>query len=178
MSRSRAAARQAPCPVAAVRERASRAMVCLQGAAALLVLATRPAHADPLGAPHLLFHQSPPTWLVAAAVATVALVAAAAARRPRNSAALCFAGLVALFGFESSLHSVHHLFDSPGAAGCAIFAGSHQAMDGDAETPEVSAPAWAPGPGPAAAIERLFRREGDLAHGSRAPPLALTAQLS
>src|SRR5205823_11342598 len=119
---------------------------CLAAIAALGFAAT-PAHAGPVASPHSL-----PNDLSGVAVAAVALgvlLLASAGRWRRSAAMLSLAGLMALFGFESSVHSVHHVLDPQSADTCAVFAGSQHALDGAPATPDVARPVWMVRPAPA-----------------------------
>ena len=53
-----------------------------------------------------------------------ALVAVAVARRPRRAVALAIVFVLALFAFETGVHSVHHLNDHGSGATCAVASGT------------------------------------------------------
>lgn len=91
------------------------------------------APADPLPAalpdePPLAWKSAPTgpsaPWAVLLALAVATVVAT---RRPRRALALALAVVLALFAFETGVHSVHHL-NEPRPASCAIaFASQHEA---------------------------------------------------
>jgi len=106
-------------------------------------LAISPAHASPGAEGHALHHASPP---IAAALSLLALGAlcAGAAIRGRKAAVLPLAFLVAVFGLESAVHSVHHLGDAQAAASCAVSSASHHSPGAFPETSDAASPVWRP----------------------------------
>ena len=163
---------------------ARRFPVVLSLALAALVGASVPvsahAPADPAITATVIDIASTATWHAAPTppalpwmgIVVTALVALAVARRPRRAVALAIVFVLALFAFETGVHSVHHLNDHGSGATCAVASGAaHVAgtlVDG--------------GAGEALVLESLERLLLDsrpnaeirslAAHQGRAPPLS------
>jgi MYXO-CTERM domain-containing protein len=93
-------------------------------------------------------------------------------RRPRAAISLAIVLCLAVFAFQSGVHSVHHLDDSAGRASCAIAtAGAH--MSGAVADPGTGEPSALASP-ERLVVELLPHVEGrsPAAHHGRAPPLA------
>ena len=89
----------------------------------------------------------------------------------RRSVIVSLALLVAFFGVESAVHSVHHLSDPEGAASCALFLMSEDLQGACAATPDAgTAPDT---PAGVATVDRAVLQPAHVfnAHEGRAPPL-------
>jgi hypothetical protein len=122
---------------------------------------------------HALAHGSPALW-IGLGLLLVAGLLLADRRRAWHRSVFAFALLVAVFGFESAVHSVHHLSDPQAADSCTFLSGSKHADTASPSVPDTGAPLWT------AASAALI--DADLApplkslrtHEGRAPP-ALSA---
>ena len=133
-----------------------------------LILAPAHAATDPLA--HSQHHGSPGVWIGLALVALAALRLTRATRCGGDAAILSLALVVALFGIESAVHSVHHLSDPDAAASCAMFSASQHAPGAGAETPHEGAPTWTAEPAPVLAEEHTHPLPTFRSHEGRAPP--------
>lgn len=91
---------------------------------------------------HALAHGSPALW-IGLGLLLVAGLLFADRRRAWHRSVFALALLVAVFGFESAVHSVHHLSDPEGADSCTVLSGSKHVDD--TTSPVVSAvgaPLW------------------------------------
>src|SRR5512132_509488 len=86
-----------------------------------------PAYASADASSHSLTRDFSVIWSSAAALGFAAGWRYRARRRRRAVARLLLALLVALFGVETAVHSVHHLVDPQTAGSCAIFSASQHA---------------------------------------------------
>ena len=122
---------------------------------------------------HALEHGSPALW-IGLGLLLVAGLLLADRRRAWHRSVFALALLVAVFGFEAAVHSVHHLSDPQAADSCTFLSGSKHADAASPALPDAGGPLWTATP--AAPID------GDLApplrsvrtHEGRAPP-ALSA---
>jgi hypothetical protein len=122
---------------------------------------------------HALAHISPALW-IALGLLLVAGLLLADRRRVWQRSVFALALLVAVFGFESAVHSVHHLWDPQAADSCTLLSGSNHVDTASPAVPEAGGPLWAATPavpvdGNVAPPLRGFRT-----HEGRAPP-ALSA---
>jgi hypothetical protein len=118
---------------------------------------------------HALEHGSPALW-VGLGLLLVAGLLFADRRRAWHRSVFGLALLVAVFGFESAVHSVHHLSDPLAADSCTFLSGSKHADTASPAVPDTGGPLWTVAS--AAAIDadlasplRSFRT-----HEGRAPP--------
>jgi MYXO-CTERM domain-containing protein len=110
-------------------------------------------------------------WYLLVLVLVLAMLAALR-RRPRAAIGLALVLCLAVFAFESGVHSVHHLSDNAGRASCAIAtAGAH--VSGAVADPGTGEPSALASP-ERLVVEPLPHVEGrsPAAHHGRAPPLA------
>ena len=178
MSVRRRAVSQAS-PRALAHGRRAHRSASLTAVATLTALAAGPAHAGALASAHSPVGHAGAAWLVLAAVALGALAVLAVARcRPRMVALTLLTCLVAVLGVETSVHSVHHLFDPQTAAACAVLAGTQHVLSHSPEAPDVADPVWTVQPALAIAPDRLPLLHGGRPHGSRAPPSPSATRLS
>jgi hypothetical protein len=122
---------------------------------------------------HALAHGSPALW-IGLGLLLVAGLLLADCRRAWHRSVLALAFLVAVFGFESAVHSVHHLSDPQAADSCALLSGSKHVDTASPALPDAGGPLWTAAPvvpldGTLAPPLRSFRT-----HEGRAPP-ALSA---
>ncbi len=106
---------------------------------------------------------------------TVAGAGAAAAqrvapRRGRQTPVLAFCLLLALFGLESAIHSVHHLWDPQSAASCAFSSASQHAPGTAAVAADAGIHTWAAEAWPAPDPDRASPFQAARPHEGRAPP--------
>jgi hypothetical protein len=119
---------------------------------------------------HSPSHAWPALWSSLALLGAAAAVIAGLRGRGRPAAMLGLAVLVALFGFQTAVHSVHHLSDPQREASCAIFAAS-QHLPGTCAEPSVAAvPLWTAMPSPPAFQEHVHSPEAFGSPEGRAPP--------
>jgi len=120
----------------------------LHGVLVLLVtgLAASPVHAAVQSASHHGSHALP---ISLALVALGGLGLMAATRHGRKAALVALVLLVALFGVETAVHSVHHFSDPQAAASCALLSASQHAPGACAATLDLGAPIWTGEPSPA-----------------------------
>ena len=137
---------------------------------ALSGLACSPAQAAPDAVEHALHHDSSAVWISLAVLLLGGACLAGAARRGRRAAVLALALLVALFGLESAVHSVHHLADPQAAASCALLSASQHAPGACAGTLDVGTPAGTPEPSPAVGTEIVRPLQVFASYEGRAPP--------
>jgi hypothetical protein len=118
---------------------------------------------------HALAHGSPALW-IGLGLLLVAGLLLADRRRAWHRSVFALALLVAVFGFESAVHSVHHLSDPQAADSCTFLSGSKHADTALPAVPDTGGPLWT------AASAAAF--DADLApplrsvrtHEGRAPP--------
>ncbi len=133
-------------------------------------LAFSPAHAALETAGHSLPHGSPAVWIGLALLVLGGLCLAGATRLGRTAAILALVLLVALFGLESAVHSVHHLSDPQAAGSCAMFSASQHVAGACAETPDAGTPTWTAEPSPTVDAEGMHPLQAFRSHDGRAPP--------
>lgn len=133
-------------------------------------LAFSPAQATTDGVDHALHHHSLAVWISLALLALGGACLAAAIRRGRRVATLTLALLIALFGLESAVHSVHHLADPQAAASCAVLSASQHAPGTCVDIPDVGAPTWTAEPSPAGGTEIIRPLQAFGPPEGRAPP--------
>lgn len=104
----------------------------------------------------------------------VAAAHAIAPRRGRRTTILALCLLFGLFGLESAIHSVHHLWDPQSAASCALYSASQHAPGAVAATADAAAPTWAVESSPPPDIERIRPLQAFRRHQGRAPPAPLS----
>ena len=162
---------------AGIEERLARvvtggAMLLLVG----LVLAAGPAavYASPGGD-----HGHPESSANAGAFLLLAVLGAGlavfAARRARATAVVTLALLVAIFGLESAVHSVHHASDPQSATSCPLFSASQHTQSGDVPTPATGIPTWTSEPPLALDVCPIVSLPAFSAHEGRAPPAVASA---
>jgi uncharacterized protein DUF2607 len=147
-----------------------RLLLSLTPAIVIAALAVSSAHAGTHPSGHLLPHSSPVLWNVLAMLGVLAVALVRLGRRGRTTALLSLAFLVALFGFQTAVHSVHHLSDPHAAASCAIFAASQHVPGDCPEALPVAAPIWTAAPGPVVVSEPFHLLETFGSPEGRAPP--------
>jgi hypothetical protein len=136
----------------------------------IAALGLSPAHAATHPPDHFLPQTAPALW---SGLAMLGIAAVAFTRRPRKVrvvALLALAFLVALFGLQTAVHSVHHLSDPQGAASCVIFAASQHVPGDCPETLLVAAPIWTAAPCPLVVSELFHPLEAFGSPEGRAPP--------
>ena len=133
-------------------------------------LACSPAQATPDAVEHALHHDSSAVWIGFAFLVLGGACLAGAARRQRSARILALALLVALFGLESAIHSVHHLSDAQAAASCAVLSASQHVPGTCADTPDVGTPTWTAEPSPAVGTAIVRPLQAFRPHERRAPP--------
>jgi hypothetical protein len=158
-----------------MKDRGPRFVLSLTPAIVIAALAVSSAHAATHPSGHFLPHGFPALWNILAMLGVVAVTLARLGRRGRTAALLSLGFLVALFGFQTAVHSVHHLSDPHAAASCAIFAASQHVPGDCPETLLVAAPVWTAAPGPAVASEPLHPLEAFGSPEGRAPPASSSA---
>ena len=129
-----------------------------------------PAQATADGVDHALHHHSLALWISLAVLVLGGAGLVGAIRRVRRAATLALALLVALFGLESAVHSVHHLSDPQAAGSCAVLSASEHAPGTCADTADVGAPTWTAGPSLAVGTEIIRPLQAFGLHEGRAPP--------
>ena len=122
---------------------------------------------------HVFAHGSPALW-IGLGLLFVASLLLADRRRVWQRSVFALALLVAVFGFESAVHSVHHLSDPLAADSCTLLSGSKHVDTASPVLPDADGPLWTAVPaalvdGDLAPPLRSFRT-----HEGRAPP-ALSA---
>jgi hypothetical protein len=118
---------------------------------------------------HALAHASPALWIGLGLLLAAGLLFADR-RRAWHRSVFALALLVAVFGFESAVHSVHHLSDPLAADSCTFLSGSKYA--------DTASPAVADTGGPLWTVASAAAIDADLApplrsvrtHEGRAPP--------
>lgn len=150
--------------------RGPRFLLSLTPAIVIAALAVSPVHAATHPSSHLLPHGVSVLWNLLALLGVVTVALVRLGRRGRTVALLSLAFLVALFGFQTAVHSVHHLSDPHAAASCAIFAASQHVPGDCPETLLVAAPIWTAAPGPAIVSEPFHPLEAFGSPEGRAPP--------
>jgi len=118
---------------------------------------------------HALAHASPALWIGLALLLLAGLLLADR-RRAWHRSVCALALLVAVLGFESAVHSVHHLSDPEAAESCALLSGSKHLDTASPAVLDVGAPLWTAVPatpvdGDLAPLLRSFP-----AYEGRAPP--------
>ena len=118
---------------------------------------------------HALAHGSPALW-IGLGLLLVAGLLLADSRRIWRRAVFALALLVAVFGFESAVHSVHHLSDPTAADSCTFLSGSKHVDTASPALPDLGGPLWTATP----AIPVDGNLEPPLrsvrTHDGRAPP--------
>src|SRR6266511_2548547 len=94
---------------------------------------------------HALAHGSPALW-IGLGLLIVAGLLLAERRRAWQRSVLALALLVAVFGFESAVHSVHHLSDPQAADSCALLSGAKHVDTASPAVPDVGDPLWTAAP--------------------------------
>jgi hypothetical protein len=118
---------------------------------------------------HALHHHSLAIWISLLLVLGGACLAEAA-HRGRRAVTLALALAVALFGLESSVHSVHHLSDPQAAASCAVLSASQHALGTCVGIADVEAPTWTAETSVAARAESIRPLQAIGSPDGRAPP--------
>jgi uncharacterized protein DUF2607 len=154
-----------------MKDHGPRLLLSLTPAIVIAALAVSSAHAGTHPPGHLLPHSFPVLWNVFAMLGVVVVAFVRRCRRGRTAALISLAFLVALFGFQTAVHSVHHLSDPHAAASCAIFAASQHVPGDCPETLLVAAPVWTAAPGPAVVSEPFHPLETFGSPEGRAPPV-------
>ena len=90
---------------------------------------------------HALALGSPALWIGLGLLLVVGLLLADR-RRAWHRSVFGLALLVAVFGFESAVHSVHHLSDPAAADSCTFLSGSKHADTASPSVPDTGAPLW------------------------------------
>jgi hypothetical protein len=119
---------------------------------------------------HALVHGSPALWFALGLVVLVGGCLVVTGRRAWKVSIFSLALLLALFGLESAIHSVHHLSDPEAAASCALFASSQHVPGASSPSPEARVPLWTAEPSQAADAERIRPLWSFRSHEGRAPP--------
>jgi hypothetical protein len=90
---------------------------------------------------HALDHGSPALWIGLGLLLVAGLLFADRRRAwPRSVFGLAL--LVAVFGFESAVHSVHHLSDPTAADSCTFLSGSKHVDTASPALPDAGDPLW------------------------------------
>jgi disulfide bond formation protein DsbB len=119
---------------------------------------------------HALHHPSLAVWISLVLLVLGGVCLAGATRRGRRAAMLALALVVALFGLESAVHSVHHLSDPQAAASCAVLSASQHAPGTCADIPDVGTPTWTAERSPAVGTEIIRPLQAFGPPDGRAPP--------
>jgi hypothetical protein len=131
-----------------------------------------PAYAS--GAPGHSHQESPghpgPTVAIAILLSLAGLAFLAVRRWGRRAAFLALALLVAWFGLESAVHSVHHFWDPQSAASCPLFLASHHVDGAAAPAIVTGTPTWTALPPPSLDEEQPRALQQFRSHEGRAPP--------
>ncbi len=90
---------------------------------------------------HALAHGSPALW-IGLGLLLVAGLLLADRRRAWQRSVFALALLVAVFGFESAVHSVHHLSDPQAADSCTLLSGSKHVNTASPALPDAGGPLW------------------------------------
>jgi disulfide bond formation protein DsbB len=109
-------------------------------------------------------------WISLALLVLGGACLAGATRRGWRAATVALALVVALFGLESAVHSVHHLADPQAAASCAVLSASQHAPGTCADIPDVGTPTWTAGPSPAVGAQIIRPLQAFGFPEGRAPP--------
>jgi len=135
----------------------------------LIGLAGSPALASD-GPDHLVHHGVFHGWLGFVLLAAAGLGLAVRGRSGRRAVLAGLALLVAVFGVETAVHSVHHLSDPQAAASCALFGAFHHAPGAGAALPDAGAPDRTGEPSRAIDREQSRPLQALRLHEGRAPP--------
>ena len=119
---------------------------------------------------HLFAHGSPALWIGLGLLIVAGLLLLADRRRAWHRSVFAFALLVAVFGFESAVHSVHHLSDPTAADSCAFLSGSKHVDTASPALPDAGGPLWTATP--VVPVDGNFAPSlsGFRTHEGRAPP--------
>jgi hypothetical protein len=147
-----------------------RFVLSVMAVVVIAALGLSPAHAATHPPGHFLPQTAPALWSSLAMLGVAAVAFIRRTRKVRVVALLALAFLVALFGFQTAVHSVHHLSDPQSAASCAIFAASQHVPGNCPETLLVAAPIWTAAPGPVVVSEPFHPLETFGSPEGRAPP--------
>ena len=90
---------------------------------------------------HALALGSPAVWIGLGLLLVVGLLLADRRRAWQRSVS-GLALLIAVFGFESAVHSVHHLSDPQGADSCTLLSGSKHLDTASPALPDAGGPLW------------------------------------
>lgn len=153
-----------------MKDRGPRLVLPLMPAIVIAALAVSPVHAASHPSSHLVPHGFSVLWIMLALLGVVPVALVRLSRRGSPATLLSLAFLVALFGFQTAVHSVHHLSDPHAAASCAIFAASQHVPGDCPEVLLVAAPIWTAAPGPAIVSEPFHPLEAFGSPEGRAPP--------
>jgi len=118
---------------------------------------------------HALAHGSPALW-IGLGLLLVAGLLLADRRRAWHRSVFALALLVAVFGFESAVHSVHHLSDPQAADSCTFLSGSKHADTASPSVPDTGAPLWTAASAAAIDADPAPPLRGFRTHEGRAPP--------
>jgi hypothetical protein len=136
----------------------------------LIGMALFPAYASADASSHSLTGEFPALWTSAAVLGVAAVSLYRARRRRWMVVRLALALLVALFGFETAFHSVHHLADPQTAGSCAIFSASQHAPAACTAVSEAAARLWTTEAPPVVDFDSVYPRAVFRSPEGRAPP--------
>ena len=122
---------------------------------------------------HALAHGSLALW-IGLGLMLVASLLLADRRRVWHRSVFALALLVAVFGFEAAVHSVHHLSDPQSAESCALLSGSKHVDTASPTAPDAGGSLWTAGPVAPVDGDLALPLSGFRTHQGRAPP-ALSA---
>jgi hypothetical protein len=118
---------------------------------------------------HGLAHGSLALW-IGLGLLLVAGLLLADRRRAWHRLVLALALLVAVFAFESAVHSVHHLLDPQAADSCTFLAGSKHTDTASPSVPDAGAPLWTAASAAVIDADLAPPLCGFRTHEGRAPP--------
>jgi hypothetical protein len=122
---------------------------------------------------HALAHGSPALW-IGLGLLLVAGLLLADRRRAWHRSVFALTLLIAVFGFESAVHSVHHLSDPQAAESCALLSGSKHVDTASPAVQDVGDPLWTAAPAVPVDFALAPSLRSFRTHEGRAPP-ALSA---
>jgi hypothetical protein len=118
---------------------------------------------------HAVAQGSPALWIGLGFLLVVALLLADR-RRAWHRSVFALAFLVAVFGFESAIHSVHHLSDPQAAESCPMLSGSKHVDVASPALPDAGGPLWMAASADPVALDLAPPLSGLRTHDGRAPP--------
>jgi len=122
---------------------------------------------------HALAHGLPALW-IGLGLLLVAGLLLADRRRAWQRSVLALALLVAVFGIESAVHSVHHLSDPQAADSCALLSGAKHVDTAPPAVPDEGDPLWTAARAVPVDFDLVSSLRSVRTHEGRAPP-ALSA---